>query len=288
MKEALFYDKLNNLVQCKLCPHNCIIQKNSSGFCKVRKNINNKLIALTYNKPVSIAIDPIEKKPLYHFNPGKPILSIGTFGCNLACKHCQNYTLSREFDQNQINSLDTIEPEDIIKVCHRDNLHMIAYTYNEPTVFYEYMLDIAKLAKKHKIQNVMISNGYINPEPLKKLLPFIDAANIDLKAFSNQFYKTNCSAKLSPILETLKTIAKSKCHLEITNLVVPTKNDNMKEFKDLCRWIKDNLGDIPLHISRFFPHYKMQNIPPTPIQTLSKAEEIAKKYLTNVHLGNIH
>jgi pyruvate formate lyase activating enzyme len=289
MKEALFYSKLeNSKVQCTLCPHECIISPNNLGFCKVRKNIKGKLISLSYAKPASIAVDPREKKPLYYFYPGEKVLSIGTFGCNLACQHCQNSSISRRFLGNQIHQLETVSPSDIVTNCLQNNLHIIAYTYNEPTVFYEYMFEIAKLAHKHSIKNVIVSNGFINPLPLKKLLPFIDAANIDLKSFNPKFYSTVCSAKLNSVLNTLKLIANSKVHLEITILLIPSLNDNLDEFENMCIWIKENLGkSVPLHISRFFPNYKLLHLPPTAIKTILKAEKIAKKHLDKVHIGNV-
>jgi pyruvate formate lyase activating enzyme len=288
MKEALFYEATENKgVICGLCPHNCKISKDKSGLCGVRKNIDGKLYSLVYGKPCSIAIDPIEKKPLYHFNPGEKILSFGTFGCNLACKQCQNFEISKEFDVNEIDNLATVSPEDMIKICLREGLHMIAFTYNEPTIYYEYMLDIAKEAHKHKIQTVMVSNGFINEEPLKKLLPYIDAANIDLKSFDNTFYNKVCNGALNPVLNSLKLI-KKKCHLEITTLLIPSLNDSLEMISEMSKWIKDNLSaDTPLHISRFFPMYKLKHLPPTDIKFLLDAKKAADKYLQYVHVGNV-
>ena len=288
MKEAMYYDKKEGKkVQCMLCPHKCIIPPGKSGFCKVRKNIGGKLIALTYGKPVSIAVDPIEKKPLYNFHRGEQILSIGTFGCNFSCKHCQNYNMAREFFENQIEELETVTPTQIVDLCETKGLKMIAYTYNEPTVFYEYMLDIAKLARKKGIKNVIVSNGYTTKQPLLKLLPFIDAANIDLKSFSDKFYKEISNGSLDVIKENLQ-LYKKYCHLEITNLIIPTLNDNLEIIEEMCIWIKEHLGeDTPLHLSRFFPYYKLQHLSPTSLQTLLSAEKIARKHLKNIYLGNI-
>ncbi|MDD5253544.1 MAG: AmmeMemoRadiSam system radical SAM enzyme [Candidatus Nanoarchaeia archaeon] len=285
MKQALFYTKKeNNKVQCNLCPNNCLIPENKIGSCRVRKNIKGILYSLVYAKPASINVDPIEKKPLYHFLPGTKVLSFGTFGCNFHCLNCQNYNIS----QNLVEDIPEVKPEEIIKLAKKYKTPSIAYTYTEPTIFYEYMLDTAKLAKKNKIKNVVVSNGYINQEPLKEIIKYIDAFNIDLKSINEDFYKKICFGKLKPVLETLKTIKKYKKHLEITFLVIPTKNDNLKEVEKMCKWIKTNLGKgTPLHISRFFPCYKLNNLEPTPLETLRNIKQIAKKYLVNVHIGNV-
>lgn len=287
MKEALFYEKKDNYVQCHLCPKNCIIKEDKYGNCGVRKNINGKLISEVYGKAVSVAIDPIEKKPLYHFYPGSKILSFGTVGCNLHCKFCQNYNTSQakpgEYPSTKIS------PKQLIELTLKKNCHSIAATYNEPTIFYEYMFDTFKLAKKNKIKTVAVSNGYINKEPLKKLLPYLNAINVDLKAFTNEFYTKISNASLDPILETLKTIHKSKTWLEITNLIIPSLNDDLNQIKEMCNWIKDNLSvNIPLHFSAFYPMYKLDNIEPTPKEILIKARDIAKETgIKYVFIGNI-
>jgi len=288
-------NKINDrTIRCQLCPHNCLIAENKKGLCGTRINVEGKLYSITYGMPSAINIDPIEKKPLYHFYPGSKILSIGTIGCNLFCKGCQNYDISRanvaEINTN-INKTDInlhMTPEDIIKLAINNNIQMIAYTYNEPTVFYEYMIDIAKLAKKNKIKNVIVSNGFINDKPLKKLLKYLDAANIDLKGFNEQFYKEYANAKLAPVLKTLKTIKKTGTWLEVTNLIIPGLNDDEVEIEKMCRWIRKNLKDTPLHFSRFFPYYKMQNKEITPDKKLRNAKEIAiKQGIKYVYLGNI-
>ncbi|MDD5178036.1 MAG: AmmeMemoRadiSam system radical SAM enzyme [Candidatus Nanoarchaeia archaeon] len=285
MKQALFYTKKeNNKVQCNLCPNNCLIPENKIGSCRARKNIKGVLYSLVYGKPASINIDPIEKKPLYHFLPGTQVLSFGTFGCNLHCLFCQNWEISQAMNED----IEILEPKRIVELAKEYKTPSIAYTYTEPAIFFEYVLETAKLAKKEKIKNVMVSNGYINEKPLKELIKYIDAFNIDLKAFDEDFYKKICFGKLKPILETLKLIKKYKKHLEITNLIIPTKNDNLKEIEKMCVWISKNLGkDTPLHFSRFFPCYKLTNLEPTPIETLVKAKEIAKKYLKYVYIGNV-
>lgn len=283
MKESLYYKKLeNNKIQCQLCPNNCIILPEKTGVCKVRKNINGKLFSIFYGKPCTVHIDPIEKKPLYHFLPGTLSLSIGSFGCNLHCLHCQNYNISQEFPQDP--KVKEYSPEEIVELAIKNNCPSISYTYTDPIIMYEYMIDIAKIAKKNKLKNIIISNGYINEEPLKNLLKYIDAANIDLKAFNENFYKKICGVKLKPVLNSLKIL--KKIHIEITNLLIPGQNDNMKEIEKMCKWIKENLGDIPIHFSRYFPYYKSHQ-PITPIETLKKAKQIAEKYLTHVHLGNV-
>ena len=285
MKEALYYKKLKDSVQCQLCPHFCTLKENQFGICNVRQNIKGKLISQNYGRLISKGIDPIEKKPFYHFLPNTQTYSIATVGCNLKCLHCQNADISQANITDFQVPLTT--PDEIVKEAAENNCKSISYTYTEPTIQYEFMLDTAKLAKKTKLKNCIVSNGYINPEPLKELCKYIDAANIDLKSFNKKFYKEICKAELKPVLNSLKILKQNNIHLEITNLIIPTKNDDLKEIDQMCKWIKDNLGDIPLHFSRFFPMYKMLNFPPTTIETLKKAKEIAEKYLDNVHLGNI-
>ena len=283
MKEALFYETLpDSKVRCLLCPHNCIISPEKLGFCGVRQNKKGKLYTLIYEQVTSLALDPIEKKPLYHYHPGEQIISIGTRGCNLACLFCQNWSIS----QNRNAPVEHISSEEIIKQAKRCKSFGIAYTYNEPFIWFEFVFDTAKLAKEAGLENVLVTNGYINPEPLEKLLPYIDAMNIDFKSIKNEFYQKYCQGTLAPVLETIKRTAKS-CHIELTNLVIPTLNDKEDNFIKLVDWIFDNLGpEIPLHFSRYFPCHKM-NLPPTPYETLKKAEGIAKAKLKYVYLGNV-
>ncbi len=289
LKECKFYEKLeNNSVKCVLCPRNCIIQENNLGICNTRINIKGKLYTLTYGKPVSISVDPIEKKPLFNFHPGEKILSIGTVGCNLKCKFCQNYDISQAKAIDLYEKIKTVSPEQIIEITKSKGLKLIAFTYNEPTIFYEYMLDIAKLAKKENIECVIVSNGFINPKPLKELCKYISAANIDLKSFDEKFYKQICAGKLNPVLESLKILKENKIHIEITNLIIEEKNDSPKQIEKLAIWIKENIGkDTILHLSRAFPMYKMQNIFPTSISILQRAKEICEKHLDFVYLGNV-
>jgi len=283
VKEALFYETLpDNKVRCLLCPQACIICPEKTGFCRVRKNKQGKLYSLIYAQIASLALDPIEKKPLYHYHPGKYILSLGTKGCNLACPFCQNWSIS----QNANAPLESVSSEAIIEQAERYKSFGIAYTYNEPFIWYEFVLDTAILAKQKGLENILVTNGYINPEPLEKILPYIDAMNIDLKSIENEFYQELCHGRLEPVLTTIKRVHQS-CHIELTNLIIPGLNDRKDNFIKLVDWICENLGpEVPLHFSRYFPCYKM-DLPPTPLVTLKSAEEIAKGKLKYVYLGNV-
>lgn len=288
MHEAKWYKQLKSgKVQCELCPHYCVISEGDYGKCNARKNVNGKLYSAVYGKPVSAAVDPIEKKPLYHFLPGSKTYSIGTVGCNLKCKFCQNWELSRAVPEDVDES--EIAPEKIVEDAIRKGCKSIAYTYNDPIVFAEYVLEIARLARKKGLKNVFVSNGFINPEPLKELCKYIDAAPIDLKGFSEKFYSENCSARLKPVLEALKVMKKEGVWLEIINLIIPNLNDDFKLIKKMCEWIEKNLGkDTVLHFSRFFPYNEMGHLPITPIETLEKAREIALKAgLDYAYTGNV-
>lgn len=286
MKEALFYklvDKDKGIIKCLLCPKGCLIKEGQVGFCRSRKNINNKLYSLIYSKVSSCGFDPIEKKPLYHFYPGTPVLSLGTVGCSFSCSFCQNWTISQGSIENV--SVEELSPERAVQLALDNNSPGIAYTYSEPLIWYEYVLDTAIIAKKNNLKNILVTNGFINREPLLKLLPFIDAMNIDLKSFRNSFYQKYCKGSLSPVLQTIE-IAKSYSHIEITNLLIPGLNDREEEIKELVNWLASQGENIPLHFSRYFPCYKM-NIEATPISTLYKARDIAQKKLKYVYIGNI-
>ena len=287
MKEASYYKKLDkNLTQCQLCPQFCCIKPGNFGDCKVRKNEKGVLYSMVYGKPCSINIDPIEKKPLYHFLPGEAAFSIGTTGCNLHCLFCQNWSTSQA-NTEDAQTMD-LSPEEAVVLAISKNCKVIAYTYNEPVIFFEYVLDTAKLARKKGLKNVLVSNGYINPEPLKELCKYIDAANIDLKSFNPEFYKKYCFGELKPVLETLKLLKKKKVWIEITNIIIPELNDDLKEIEEMCKWIAKELGkDVPLHFSRFHPCYKMQDKAPTPVETLHKIRDIAKQHLNYVYIGNV-
>jgi pyruvate formate lyase activating enzyme len=287
MKEALYYKKLaDEKVNCTLCPKNCIIAEGKYGFCNARKNIEGKLYSAVYGNPSSMCIDPIEKKPLYHFLPGSTSLSIGTFGCNLSCKHCQNWTIARA---KPPESFEEATPEVLVEQAVDQGCASISYTYNEPAIFFEYVLDTAKLARKKGLRNVIVTNGFINEKPLKEWATVIDAANVDLKAFNEKFYSEICLAKLQPVLKTLKIISKTKMWFEITNLIIPTKNDDFNEIKKMCGWIKANIGtEKPLHFTAFYPCYKMMGVPPTSPETLKKARKIALGIgIKYVYTGNV-
>jgi len=285
MKTALFWKTEKGKIRCSLCPRHCLIEANSLGYCKARKNINGKLVSLAYGKPVSLGVDPIEKKPLYHFYPGSRAFSLGTAGCNLCCFWCQNWQIS----QKSQPEMKAVDPEKIIKLAKENNCNSIAYTYTEPTIFYEYVLDIAKLAKKAKIKNVIVSNGFIEKEPLEKLCKYIDAANIDLKTIDPKTHLKYTGAWLEPILATLKTLKNKKVWTEVTNLIVPGINDDPKQILKLAKWIKENLGaDTPLHFSAFHPAHKLVELEPTSAETVKKARESAMKISLNyVYSGNI-
>jgi pyruvate formate lyase activating enzyme len=287
MKEAVFYKKLNGKVQCILCPHECLINEGKRGSCRVRKNEGGKLISENYNRICSYNFDPVEKKPLYHFFPGRTIFSVGSIGCNLHCQFCQNWEISQS-TMEEHPTLNDHTAEEIVKVAIRksDNIG-IAFTYNEPTVWYEYMLDIAKLAKAEKLRTAMVTNGFIQPEPLTQLLPFIDAFSVDLKAFTENFYKKYTASRLEPVLNTLKLLKSQNKHIEITNLVITEINDGKNEFKTMVDWIADQIGeDTVFHISRYFPMYKLAK-DPTSIDTLTELFDIAVKRLKYVYLGNV-
>ncbi len=281
MKQADFWKKLKyKNIECTLCPHNCIIQPDKTGICGVRKNINGTLYAMSYGKVSAINIDPVEKKPLFHFYPGEQIVSFGTIGCNLKCPYCQNWSIS----QNPDYKTETISPETAVNTAKRNNLKLIAYTYSEPVIWYEFIYDTAELAHKNNIKNVLVTNGFINKEPLKKLIPFIDAANIDIKAFNNDFYTKLVKGRLKPVLKNIEYLA-DKIHIELTMLIIPGQNDNLDEVKKFTDWLYHINPDIPVHFSRYYPQYKF-NTPPTPLETLSRIYETAKEKLNFVYIGN--
>lgn len=288
MREALFYKELKNLVvQCQLCPRYCILKHGERGNCRVRENRKGKLYSLVYARPCAAAVDPIEKKPQYHFLPGTKAFSIGTAGCNLHCKFCQNWWMSQSGPE-AVPSFE-LSAEAVVERALAEGCKSIAYTYNDPIVFTEYVLDIAKLAKRKGLKNVFVTNGFINREPLLLICKYIDAFHVDLKGFTEQYYREICLARLKPVLETLKVLKQEKVWFEIINLIVPTLNDDMRTIQSMCGWIKKELGtDFPLHFSRFFPEYKLLNLPQTRIEVLEKAAEIASKTgLKFVYIGNV-
>lgn len=271
-------------VKCEICPHGCELDEGQVGFCRARANKDDKVVAINYGKLTSIALDPIEKKPLRRFQPGSNILSVGSFGCNLRCSFCQNYRISMS---NEDIKTVYISPQELVErsLQMRDNRNIgIAFTYNEPLIGYEYVLDCAKLAKTHDLKIVLVTNGYINEQPLKELLPFVDAMNIDLKAFNEEFYR-RIGGDLDTVKRTIETAAES-CHVEVTTLIIPDENDDEKEIEDMSKWLSDIDKDIPLHISRFFPMYNMSDRKPTDIKAVYRLADIAGEHLNQVYKGN--
>lgn len=275
------------IIKCLLCAQGCVINVNERGRCHARININGQLKSLVYGRPISIHIDPIEKKPFYHFLPGSQAFSLATSGCPLSCQFCQNWEISQAKPEDF--QVDYVPPESIVENSRSRDVPIIAFTYNEPTVFTEYLTDIARLAKKKKIRSVLVSCGFMNEEPLKEMCEVLDAIKIDLKGFSEEFYHKVSSAELQPVLRSIKQISKSKVHLEIVNLVVPTLNDSEKMLSNLCDWIIGEIGpDVPVHFTRFHPDYKLLNLPPTPIVTLEHARETAMmKGIHYAFVGNV-
>lgn len=280
MKECLYYEKLDGVVKCTLCPHYCSIKKGKLGICKQRKNIEGKLISLNYGKITSLGIDPIEKKPLYNFMKGTETFSLGSSGCNFSCKFCQNYRIAKEE-----SLFERIYPEEAVNKAVEYSLPSISFTYNEPTVWYEYVLETAKLAKDRNLKTICVTNGYINKEPLGELLDYIDAFNVDLKAFNSNFYKNLCGGTLQPVLDSIAMIHE-RAHVEITTLVIGGKEGNVDDVEDIIKWISKLDRKIPLHLSRYFPAYMMKE-PPTDVEILLNLKEFGEKYLDNIYIGNV-
>lgn len=285
-KEAKFWKKENGKVRCLLCPHTCLLNEGQRGICGVRENRNGKLYTLIYASCSSAYPDPIEKKPLFHFYPGSLVFSLGTVGCNFKCLHCQNYTISQAKPEDYL--LQDILPEEAVERA-RKCCDGIAFTYNEPTIWFEYAYDTAKIAKENGLYTVFVTNGYINEKPLNEVARYLDAANIDVKSLSKEFYKKICKAKVEPVLEACKSYKSKGVHVEITYLVIPTKNDDMNDIKKFCRWVIDELGEQQvIHFTAFYPHYKMLHIPPTPFKKLMEIYNLAKmEGLYYVYLGNV-
>lgn len=280
LKIAKYFKTLTgDNLRCELCPHNCLIADSKTGICQVRKNIGGKLYSLNYAKLSALGIDPVEKKPLYHFYPQKKVLSVGSWGCNMACQFCQNWQISQQKPQ-----LKDLAKEELVETALDKNIELLAYTYSEPIVFYEYMLETAKIASDKGLKNIMVSNGFISEEPLKELIPYLDAANIDLKAFNNQFYQQYCQGGLEAVKRTIKILSQ-KTHLEVTTLIISDLNDDLKELEKLFKWLAKIDSSIPLHLSRYHPAYKL-NKPPTNLELMRQAYQKAKEYLDHVYLGN--
>ncbi len=286
--EASFYERLGNgRVRCRLCPHSCTLPPGRKGLCRVRKNIDGTLYSLVYGRPCSVHIDPIEKKPFFHVLPGSLALSLSTVGCNMTCRFCQNWQISQAEPEDV--SVDFISPGTIVSKAVEHNARSIAYTYGEPVVFYEYMSSIAESARGSGILSTVVSNGYYSPEAIKTLCDKIDAIKIDLKSFSENYYRDICGASLAPVLDNLKTIKNSGIWLEIVYLMVPTLNDDPDMIRKMARWLLENLGpDVPIHFSRFHPAYRLSNLPPTPLSSLEAAwETCIEEGIRYAYIGNV-
>jgi len=286
---ARYYKKLDaGIVECSLCPRRCKVSDLERGYCGVRENIGGEYYTLVYSKVCSANIDPIEKKPFFHFLPGTTAFSIATAGCNMNCKFCQNWSIS-QFRPEDVNSSD-LTPTECAKVAYDNKCPTIAYTYSEPTIFYEYMSDCAAEGKKLGIRSAVVTAGYIEKDPLLELIPLVDAIKIDLKAFTDSYYKDICSGELQPVLNSLITIKESGTWLEIVYLMLPGLNDGKEEISNLCDWLLTNLGpDVPIHFTRFHPSYLLQNLPITPLESLEQAHTMAKtKGLHYPYIGNVY
>ncbi len=284
--EAKFWEKKGDEVRCLLCPHQCLIGVDRVGRCGVRKNVGGRLVSLSYGRVVASNLDPIEKKPIFHFLPGSLSFSIATPGCNFRCRFCQNWQISQ--DLSWIEKLEFVKPERVVEIALRYQASSISYTYTEPTIFYEYAYDICELAREKNLANIFVSNGFINPEPAKRLKGLLDAINVDLKAFNEETYQKICGGRLGPVLDTIRLMHELGVWVEITTLLIPGINDSDEELANIAEFIAGISIDIPWHISAFHPDYKMLDRGPTPLQALLRAESIGKKVgLRYIYLGNV-
>ena len=286
----MFYEKLNDkLVNCNLCSHRCRkIADSNWGICGVRENRDGNLYTLVYGKVIARSVDPIEKKPLFHFLPGSKSYSIATVGCNFRCDNCQNYDISQLSKERNIIVGQKTAPLDIVTAAKRNHCKSIAYTYSEPTIFFEYAYDVAKLAKREGLKNVFVTNGYITPEALYEIAPYLDAINVDLKSFSDTFYRKNCGARLEPVLNAIRLFKSLGIWTEITTLIIPTLNDTEEELCMIAEFIKEIGEETPWHISQFYPTYKLMDLPRTQVETLRKARQIGLETgLRYVYEGNV-
>jgi len=287
--EARFYEKLSgSTLRCQLCFRRCTIAEGKRGFCRNRENRKGSLYSLVYGKAAAIQLDPIEKEPMFHNLPGSDILCTGTASCNFRCKFCQNWHLSQHSPEELERRVDEHEPKDIVEMASRRKAGL-SFTYNEPTVFYEYMFDIARIGRERGLNTIFHTNGGMRSEPMKALLPHMRGVTVDLKGFTADYYRDTSFANMEPVLDTLRLIKAERKWLEIVNLIVPTLNDSMKQIREMCVWIKENLSpDVPLHFTRFFPAYKMTHLSPTPVKTLEEAHAIAvREGLRYVYIGNV-
>ena len=288
MTQCKYFKRMDDgRVECTLCPHHCRIAEGKKGICRSRRNQGGVLVSEVYGKSCSLAIDPIEKKPLYHFHPGTTCLSLACTGCNFHCLNCQNHDIS-QVSPADVNYYE-LSPEDVVALCLKHHCPGIAYTYTEPLTYLEYIIDCARLAHEAGIWNILVTAGYVCQEPLSDLLPYLDAANVDLKSFSDDIYNKVSGGHLQPVLDTILAMKQAGVWVEITNLVIPDLNDDMDMIRCMCRWLNEKgLAEAPLHFSRFFPRYKMQDTPPTPITTLKAAKLIAEdEGIRYVYLGNV-
>ena len=281
------YVHQKGLVKCLLCAQSCVIQAGQRGQCRARMNVNGELRSLVYGRAVAVHVDPIEKKPLYHFLPGSAAFSLATAGCPLKCQFCQNWEISQAWPDDF--NVPYLSPDDIVKTASARKAPVIAFTYNEPTIFTEYLIDIAKVARKSDIRSVLISCGFMNEAPLAEMCRVLSAIKVDLKGYDESFYRKVCGAELRPVLRSIKQISKSGIHLEIVNLVVPTLNDSDRMLKELATWVITELGpDVPIHFTRFHPDYKMLDLEPTPVATLERARTFAmEKGIHYAYVGNV-
>jgi pyruvate formate lyase activating enzyme len=287
-KEAMIWESLEDgRVKCHLCAHQCTISEGKRGICRVRESQNSKLYTLIYNSVSSVNIDPIEKKPLFHFHPGSDVFSLGTVGCNFSCRHCQNYGIATA-NVDEVSTRE-ITPEESVALAIQYDCEGIAWTYNEPTVWFEYTYDSAQLAKQAGLYTVYVTNGYMSESALIKIAPYLDAANVDVKSFDDKHYKQICNARLSPVLRTCERMKQHGIHLEITYLVIPGYNDDLDEIRQFSEWVLKIGSDVPVHFSRFYPQYQMAETATTPIKTLEDAHRIARDCgIQYVYLGNVH
>jgi len=280
MREALFYSREGDKIRCSLCPHECLLSEGKVGLCRQRRHVHGRLMAEGYARVSSIAMDPIEKKPLYHFYPGSFILSVGGLWCNLRCSFCQNWHISQREQSTAV-----MAPEKLVELAVEHDSVGIAFTYNEPLIWYEYILDTAQLCKQRDLKVVLVTNGFVQVKPLEDLLPYVDAFNIDVKAFNERFYREICGGDLSAVKRVVERAA-AKVHIEVTTLIIGGLNDDKAEIEGLARWLSEVDRNIPLHLSRYYPNYRMQ-LPPTPVTTLYELRDVAREYLDYVYIGNV-
>ncbi len=283
MKPAIYFDELeNSVLECLLCPHHCKIKPGDAGICGARMNRNGMLYSLNYGELTSIGMDPVEKKPLYHYRPGKSVLSVGSWGCNMKCPHCQNWSIATKRPRH----IQLVKPTQLLRIIESEESWGVAFTYNEPTVFFEFILDTARVAAKTGIETLLITNGYIESDPLELLVQSVSAMNIDLKGWNDEYYLKELGAKKEYVLRTIERAVEVGVHVEITTLLVTGKNDSLEELEEEFKWLSSLSKDIPIHLTRYYPAHKAE-MPPTDIKRMKEAREIAKKYLNYVYLGNI-